>query len=577
MRKNYSCDIYNKTLRGMAAVLTVSGMASVMTAGCGSTVPDQAAVTEKASDVASEAASRESVSPVSDAEDTKSGEIAIKASEGNIDISGQNSDSVKVSGSTITITKAGTYRLSGTLTEGQILVEAGDKDDVRLILDGFSISNSETAPIYVKTSGNFFLLAEEGSENLVDDGREAQADTAAAEEEEIPDAAIYSKSDLYIAGTGALTVNGGYADGIHGKDLLMVSEEITLNITAAEHGINGKDSLEIQAGTFHITSGEDGLHSKGDVIISDGTLDISASDDGIHADAALIINGGNVKVSESYEGLEGLSVTVNGGEVSVKASDDGVNSAGGSDTGDDIFAVTDGAVITINGGTVYVEASGDGIDSNGSIVITGGDIYVDGPEMDGNASLDYNGTASITGGSFALTGSSGMFQSFSEDSTQPQIIVYYSEKQAAGTEITVTDSDGNVIYDNADSTKAFTAFLLSSAELKDGETYTVKNGDQEATVTIDGLTGTTGERSADMMGGPMGGGRGQGGPGGQGRPGGQGNPDQNDPDMQGDPRSMREPGVRETKAGSDVQSDSGDEGASGKGVSDRSRLKGTEG
>ena len=111
-----------------------------------------------------------------------------------------------------------------------------------------------------------------------------------------------------------------------------------------------------------------------------------------------------------------------------------------------------------------------------------------------------------------------MFQSFSEDSTQPQIIVYYSEKQAAGTEITVTDSAGNVIYDNADSTKAFTAFLLSSAELKDGETYTVKTGDQEATVTIDGLTGTTGERSSGMMGGRMGGGRG--GRGGMGGPGG---------------------------------------------------------
>ncbi|WP_051671538.1 carbohydrate-binding domain-containing protein [Oribacterium sp. P6A1] len=520
---NYSKEIYNRTLKGMAEVLTAAVVASVMATGCGNTKTDQASGTGDAAAQASSDSSSESVSSVSASKDVKSakGEIAITVTDGNIDISGQNSDSVKLSGSTITITKAGTYRLSGTLTEGQILVEAGDKDDVQLVLDGFSISNSETAPIYVKTSGNFFLEIEAGTDNTVEDKREAVSSTDSTVAEEIPDAAIYSKSDLYIIGTGTLNVNGGYADGIHGKDLLMVSEAVTLNINAAEHGINGKDSLEIQAGTFNITSGEDALHSKGDVIISDGTVNISAEDDGIHAETALIINGGKVNVAESYEGLEGLSVTINGGEVSVTASDDGINSAGGSDTSDDIFAVTDGAAITINGGTVYITAAGDGIDSNGNVVITGGDIYVDGPEMDGNASLDYNGTATITGGSFALTGSSGMFQSFSEDSTQAQIIVYYSEKQAAGTEITVTDSEGNVIYENADSTKAFTAFLLSDAKLKDGETYTVKTGDQEETVTIDGLTGTIGERSANMMGGRMGG-PGQGGPRGQGGPGGQG-------------------------------------------------------
>lgn len=505
----------------MAAVLIVSGVAAAIATGCGNSQTGVSSGTGN-----TEASSGGETAPVSgsqtDSGSAKSakGEIAITVNDGNISVSGQNSDSVKVSDNTITITKAGTYRLSGTLTEGQILVEAGDKDDVRLVLDGFSISNSSTAPIYVKTSGNFFLDVEEGCENLVDDRREAVAASASTSEEEIPDAAIYSKSDLYIIGTGTLTVNGGYADGIHGKDLLMVSEAVTINITATEHGINGKDSLEIQAGTFNITSGEDALHSKGDVIISDGTLNVSAEDDGIHAENELRIDGGTVNVTDSYEGLEALMVTVNGGEVRVTASDDGVNSAGGADSSGGMFDVTEGAAITVNGGIVYITASGDGIDSNGNVVISGGEIYVDGPEMDGNASLDYNGTATITGGSFALTGSSGMFQSFSEDSTQPQIIVYYSERQAAGTEITVTDSQGTVIYENADSTKAFTVFMLSSAELKDGETYTVKTGDQEETVTIEGLTGIIGERSANMMGGGMGGpgGRGHGGPGGQGAP-----------------------------------------------------------
>ncbi|WP_168171706.1 carbohydrate-binding domain-containing protein [Oribacterium sp. C9] len=548
MRKNNSKYAYIRSIKGMAMALSVAGTV-VFAAGCSNsgTVSEQETGGINVSGASDEGSSSDSTAAAKASSGTKStnGEIAITVNDGNINVSGQNSDSVKVSGTTITITKAGTYRLSGTLTEGQILVEAGDKDDVQLILDGFSISNSETAPIYVKTSGNFFLEPEAGTENLVEDKREAASGSTSTEE--IPDAAIYSKSDLYIIGTGALTVRGGYSDGIHGKDLLMVSEAVTLDITATEHGINGKDSLEIQAGTISITSGEDALHSKGDVIISDGTLQISAEDDGIHAENEVRIDGGNVDIVESYEGLEALKVTINGGNISVSSSDDGINSAGGADSSGGMFDVTEGAAISINGGTVYITAAGDGIDSNGDVVITGGEIYVDGPSMDGNASLDYNGTATITGGSFSLTGSSGMFQSFSGESTQAQIIVYYSERQAAGTEITVTDSEGKVIYVNADSQKEFTVFLLSSPELKAGETYTVKTGDQEATVTIEGLTGTAGERSADMMGGGMGGPGGPGGREGQGRPGGFGGSGEQgvtgDRDGQGIPNGQGRSGV----------------------------------
>ena len=517
MRKNNHAFQRNTgTIRGIAAVFAAAGTVAVLGTACGSGASGVPALDGKNSSNREESSEADQNTKISGSE-TK-GEIAITVKDGNIDVSGQNSDSVKVTGTTVTITKAGTYRFSGVLEEGQILVEAGDKDDVQLVLDGFSISNSETAPIYVKTSGNFFLVPEEGTENVVEDKREAVSSTGSTSQEEIPDAAIYSKSDLYIIGTGTINVTGGYADGIHGKDLLMVSEAVTLNITSTEHGINGKDSLEIQAGTFNITSGEDALHSKGDVIISDGTLSISASDDGIHAENEVRIDGGTIDISDSNEGLEALMVTINGGDLRVTASDDGVNSAGGSDSSGGMFDVTEGAAVTINGGTVYITSEGDGIDSNGDVTITGGDIYVDGPSMDGNASLDYNGTATITGGSFALTGSSGMFQNFSEDSSQVQLIVYYSERQAAGTEITVEDSEGNVIYSNADSQKDFSAFLLSSPELKSGETYTVKTGELEETVTVEGLTGTIGERSANMMGGRMGG-PGQGGQRGQGGPG----------------------------------------------------------
>ncbi|ETP72354.1 hypothetical protein UYO_1685 [Lachnospiraceae bacterium JC7] len=524
----YSFREYHRTLKHLATVCAAAGTVALLGTACANAESGVSAATENSSEAVKDSGTEAAKSQNTLSTDgTTKGEIAISVEDGDIGISGQNSDSLKVSGNTITITKAGTYRLSGILTEGQILVEAGDKDDVHLILDGFSISNSETAPIFVKTSGNFFLELSEGSENVVEDKRGAASESATSTEE-IPDAAIYSKSDLYISGTGALAISGGYCDGIHGKDLILISDNVNISITATEHGINGKDSLEIQSGNLDIISGEDALHSKGDVVISDGTLHISASDDGIHAENEVRIDGGTIDIYEAYEGLEALKVTINGGNVSVSSSDDGINSAGGADSSGGMFEVTDGAAISINGGTVYITSAGDGIDSNGDVVITGGEIYVDGPSMDGNASLDYNGTATITGGSFALTGSSGMFQSFSQDSTQAQIIVYYPERQAAGTEITVTDSEGNVVYSNADSSMEFTVFMLSGPELKDGETYTVKTGDQEVTVTIDGQTGTAGERSSNMMGGGQGG---PGGRGGQGRPGGMNGPQ----DMNGMP------------------------------------------
>ena len=179
---------------------------------------------------------------------------------------------------------------------------------------------------------------------------------------------------------------------------------------------------------------------------------MSSGDDGIHADGNVTISGGSIDILKSYEGIEGLSIDITGGELSVLASDDGMNAAGGNDGsgfdgpggGGDQFAVTEGAYIHISGGKLHVNASGDGIDSNGDLTVSGGETYVSGPSNDGNGTLDYSGSAVITGGVFAASGSSGMAQSFDDSSTQGCMMVNV-EAQEADTDIVLLDDSGNEI------------------------------------------------------------------------------------------------------------------------------------
>ena len=134
---------------------------------------------------------------------------------------------------------------------------------------------------------------------------------------------------------------------------------------------------------------------------------------GIHADNILQIEDGMIDIKKSYEGIEASQIILNGANISVVSSDDGINSSGGSDSssmnrpGANQFA-SDGSMIEINGGTIYVNATGDGIDSNGDIIMTGGTLIVNGPTDNGNGAIDKNGTFTITGGTLVASGSSGM-------------------------------------------------------------------------------------------------------------------------------------------------------------------------
>ena len=250
------------------------------------------------------------------------------SSEVTIDLSNPTAtDGVTVSDGVITITKAGNYRLSGTYS-GQVKVEAADSDMVRLILDNATITNSTGAAINVVEADEVVIYTASGSTNTVSDGS-SYSDTASGS----PDAAIYSKSDLTLAGEGTLKVEGNYEEGIHTTDGLVIASG-TLEVTAANTGVKGKDYVDILDGTVTVTATKDGIKATNDtdgnrgwVRLSGGTVNISAGDDGFKAERVLEISGGTLNITESNEGIEAQYINILDGTVNVTSSDDGINAS----------------------------------------------------------------------------------------------------------------------------------------------------------------------------------------------------------------------------------------------------------
>lgn len=250
------------------------------------------------------------------------------SSEVTIDLSNPTAtDGVTVSDGVITITKAGNYKLTGTYS-GQVKVEAADSDMVRLILDNATITNSTGAAINVVEADEVVIYTASGSTNTVSDGS-SYSDTASGS----PDAAIYSKSDLTLAGEGTLKVEGNYEEGIHTTDGLVIASG-TLEVTAANTGIKGKDYVDILDGTVTVTATKDGIKATNDtdgnrgwVRLSGGTVNISAGDDGFKAERVLEISGGTLNITESNEGIEAQYINILDGTVNVTSSDDGINAS----------------------------------------------------------------------------------------------------------------------------------------------------------------------------------------------------------------------------------------------------------
>ena len=302
---------------------------------------------------------------------------------------------VSDSNSEISITKAGTYIISGSTSDGSITVDVADTDKVQIVLNGVSITSKASAALYVKSADKVFLTTVKGTENTL-----ANGGTFEQIDDNNIDGAVFSKSDITFNGEGTLIIKSPAGHGIVGKDDVKLTSG-TYTITAAYHGIDANDSIRIANATISITAGKDGLHcdneedsEKGYIYIASGTLDIKSDDDGIHATTYLTIDGGTIGI-KAAEGLEATVIKINDGTINIEASDDGINAAKKSTVSTPLVEINGGKITIVMG-----QGDTDGIDSNGNIIINGGTVNIT-----GNSAFDYDGTGTINGGTVIVNGS----------------------------------------------------------------------------------------------------------------------------------------------------------------------------
>ncbi len=530
------------------------------------------------------------------------------------------SDAVKITGSTVKLTEAATYIITGNLDDGMLVVDAPEDAKVQIVLKNAEITSKTYAPLLALEADKVFVTLAEGTKNTLTAG-----ESFTPIDDINLDGAVFAKTDLTFNGTGALSVTAPGGHGIVCKDdLVFTGGAYTLN--AASHTIDANDSVRISGGSFTADAGKDGIHAENsdddslgyvyisggsfkmnaqgdgisagsylqigggdfaiiagggsengdqhssdgyggfgggmpgdmggggmrpggmrpggraatttdttdtdstsmkglkagtDIRISGGTFKINSADDGVHANTSLrvengaftvatgddgfhaedtlAVTGGSIAVTESYEGLEALHIKLSGGDITLAASDDGLNAAGGTDQSglggrdDGQFGKMPGGFggmgggmssgngsIVISGGKLNITASGDGIDANGTLEITGGYTVVGGPTQGDTATLDYDKSGVISGGTFIGTGASGMAQSLT--GSGQGVIGVQAGNVPANTQITLADGNGKVLITHTP-TLSCNVVILSSPEIKAGESYILTIGDQSGEVT----------------------------------------------------------------------------------------------
>jgi hypothetical protein len=258
--------------------------------------------------------------------------------------------------------------------------------------------------------------------------------------------------------------------------------------------------VTIDGGTIKIDSADDSIHSNHSVTINGGDITLASGDDGMHADASLAIRGGQVTITKSYEGLESAVIKIEGGNIHVVASDDGINVVGGAAAfaargrpgqnplapGQSPFAVASPYYLNITGGYIAVDALGDGLDINGSISMTAGVVIVNGPTDNFNGAVDYDGTFRMTGGFLVAVGSAGMAQAPDTSSTQYALLVNLPSVQPAKSAIRIESDQGEEVLTFVP-LRQYQSVVLCSPKLTRGATYLVYTGGSVSGAATDGL------------------------------------------------------------------------------------------
>ena len=254
------------------------------------------------------------------------------------------------------IVQSGYYVITGELEDGSIIVDASSKSRIWIMLNGVTVTASDNAAFRIDQAKKVFLTLAEGTKNTFSDGKEMSEEALA----DGTNACVYVHDNLTINGSGQLTINGNYKNGITAKDNLVITggdivvnavgdgirvneklkiRDTVLDVAAEDDGLvlqnNSTDNdnngyIYIMSGDISIVSKDDAVNSTEDVIIDGGTIAIAAADDGIHSETNVFINDGIIKINECYEGIEALSITMTGGDVTIYPSDDGFNANGGS-------------------------------------------------------------------------------------------------------------------------------------------------------------------------------------------------------------------------------------------------------
>ena len=409
-------------------------------------------------------------------------------------------DNAFISWTKLTITKAGNYKITWTLNDGQIVVETDDENAVKLILAWVNISNSSTSPIYVSNAKQTIIYLEDWTTNTLEDANDYFFDN----EDEEPNATIFSKDDLVIMWNWSLEVTANYNDAIASKDDLYI-ENGNITINSVDDWIRWKDYLQIDGWNISITSDWDSLKAdnedEGQIFINWWDIEISSWDDWVHAEVALTINWWNINITKSYEWLESKVITINWWNIDVISSDDWLNVAWWNDSSwmgwrwwmdfwGDMSSNTSSYIMYINWWIINVNANWDWLDANGSIVMTWWEVYVNWPTSSWNWPLDYDSSFTISWWILVAAWSSWMAQNISSTSSQYWILFWFDSSVSAWTVFSLKDSSENIIIEFTPE-KTYQSIVISTQELQNWETYSYYlDWENQGNFTISSITTT---------------------------------------------------------------------------------------